>query len=349
MSVSRENFGKTQDGTQIEAFTIDNGCIRIRVLNLGAVLVNLYVPDASGKSEDIVLGFDTAEQYLTNKDYFGATIGPSANRIGKASFRLNEREYTMPVNDNENNLHTDAALGLHKKIWKASPADNAVTFTVHVPDGECGLPGERDFSVTYSLTKENGVRISYHGESDRDTIMNLTNHSYFNLDGHTSESVADTVMELRCSYFTPTDNHSIPSGEIRSVEGTAFDFRNPKPIGRDIDAADQQLEWAHGYDHNYCIDGYKGDGTMAFAAAAFSPSSGRRMEVYTDLPGVQFYAGNSISEVTGKGGATYKPRHGFCLETQFYPNSINQDGFAKPVLKAGEKFESVTTYRFSVR
>lgn len=348
MSVKKELFGKTADGRDITAFTIENGNIGIRVLDFGAVLVNLCTPDKNGKMEDIVLGFDRPEQYLSNKDYFGATIGPVANRIGKAKFALDGVEYTLPVNDGENNLHTDAAKGLHKQLWQAQTGENCVTFTISVPDGEYGLPGNKDFSVTYTVTEENGVKIHYHAVSDKKTILNPTNHTYFNLDGHTAGSIENTELTLNCSAYTPTDEHSIPTGEIRSVEGTAFDFRTAKTIGQDINEQDPQLIWAHGYDHNYCVDGYNGDGEVRLIASAVSRTSGRKMEVYTDLPGVQFYCGNYVDDKDGKQGHDYGFRSAFCLETQYYPDSVNHDNFPGSVFDAGEVYDSTTEYRFSL-
>ena len=348
MSVTSELYGKTADGREITAYTLDNGKMCMRVIDFGAVLVNLWTPDKNGRVEDIVLGFDTAEQYLENKDFFGATVGPVANRIGGASFTIGAEEYRLPVNDGPNNLHTDKDLGLHKKLWDALTGDNFVTFTVHVPDGECGLPGNRDFAVTYCLTADNAVRIHYQAVSDAATVINPTNHTYFNLDGHDAGSIEDTVLQLYCSSYTPTDDHSIPTGEIRSVEGTAFDFRAPKKIGRDIGTQDDQLLWAKGYDHNYCIDGYNAKGDLVKIARCCSEKSGRVMEVRTSLPGVQFYAGNYVDDKNGKGGHDYGFRSGFCLETQYYPDAVHHDDFPSPVFAAGQTYDSLTEYRFSV-
>jgi aldose 1-epimerase len=349
--VKSELFGKTTDGRDITAYTIDNGHISCRVLDFGAVLMNLYTPDQHGTMSDLVLGFDNAEQYETNKDFFGALIGPVANRTANGRFVLNGHEYQLPVNDGPNNLHTDADLGLHKKLWKAMPGGDFVTFTVEVPDGECGLPGTRNFTVTYTITEDNALRIHYHVTSDVPTYINPTNHAYFNLDGHAAgaESVLNTEMQLFCSHYTPVDKESIPTGETAPVSGTPFDFRDAKKIGQDIEADNEQLHFVGGYDHNFVVDEYTGDGEYAPVAVAYSAKSGRVMEVFSTLPGVQFYTGNYVDDKGGKQGTDYDKRAAFCLETQYFPDAINHDNFEKPIYGGNKIYDSLTKYRFSVR
>ena len=349
MSVKKEIFGKTTDGQEIHSYTIDNDHISARVIDYGATLVNLFVPDKNGTIQDVILGYDDAEGYFDNGCFFGALVAPVANRTANARFTLDGIEYQMPVNDGPNNLHTDHDEGGHKKIWKAIEGENFVTFTLFIPDGAYGLPGNRNLTVTYSLTDVNGLKIHYHVTSDKATIVNPTNHAYFNLDGHNSGSIVNQYLQLFSFKFTPVGEGSIPTGELRDVEGTPFDFLIEKTIGKDIDADDEQLKITGGFDHNYCIEGYTGDGQALHAAMAFSPRSGRQMDVYTTLPGVQFYAGNYVDNVKGKEGAIYGKRDGFCLETQFYPDTIHHDNFPGYVFSPDTVYDSTTEYRFTIR
>ena len=349
MSVVKEKFGVTPDGKEVSVYTIDNGTISASVIDFGAILTELCVPDRDGKTDDIVLGYPTLEGYLANGCFFGATVAPSANRIAGASFVIDGTEYHLPVNDGENNLHTDHDFGGHKKIWDAEIGENAVTFRTTFADGEFGMPGNRRIAVTYTLTDDNAVCLTYHAESDKNTIMNPTNHSYFNLAGHASGKIYDQKLQLFCSAYTPVVKGAIPTGEIRPVNGTAFDFLTMKTIGQDIDQNDQQLELVGGFDHNFVIDGYQGDGSLLKTACAVDEESGRTMEVETTLPGVQFYAGNFIDGVGGKDGCDYGPRDGFCLETQFYPDTIHHENFPGCVFGPDRPYDSVTIYRFGTK
>lgn len=343
MSVSTRNFGKTEDGKEILLYTIKNGNgMEASVTNLGAILVTLLVPDKDGEVKDVVLGFDKGEEYLTNPCFFGATIGRSANRIAGAKFAIDGVTYRLKVNDNENNLHSDADSGYHKQLWDAEPSDNAVKFSYFSPDGEMGFPGNLKISVTYTLTEDNALELYYDGISDKKTLINLTNHSYFNLSGHDAKSILDTSVVLYASHYTPIVPGAIPTGEIAAVAGTPMDFTAAKTIGKEIDTDWEQLTMVNGYDHNFVLDNY--DKTLHKIAE--TSADGRTMEVYTDLPGVQFYTGNGTQALTGKGGAVYGPRNAFCLETQYYPNSINQEGFQKPEFDAGERYQTKTVYRF---
>ena len=348
MSVTAERFGQTQDGKEITLYTIEKDGLTAKVSDYGAALVSLLVPDKDGKAEDVVLGFEKAEGYFVNGSCLGVVVGPSANRTAKGHFTLEGKEYQLPVNDGSNNLHTDASLGLHKKLWSAETGEDFVSFKTELPDGECGLPGNRVISVTYSLTGQHGLLLQYHGESDVFTLFNPTNHSYFNLAGHKAGSILDHELQLFCSHYTPVVKGAIPTGQIASVSGTVFDFRLAKTIGRDIDADEEQLKLVGGYDHNFCVDGYEKDGTMRPTAKAYEKGSGRVMEVYTTLPGVQFYAGNFLEEKGGKEGAVYGARDGFALETQFYPDSANEPAFPQPFYGGTTAYDAATEYRFSV-
>lgn len=349
MSVKKELFGQTKDGKPIQIYTIDNGTISARVTDYGANLINLMVPDRNGTIQDIILGFDDAEGYFDNDCFFGALVGPIANRIGDASYELGGKTWQLAVNDGPNNLHSDKEKGLHKRMWKALAGEDFVTFTIGLADGELGMPGERNFSVTYAVTDMNALSIHYHATSDQPTIINPTNHAYFNLNGHNSGSIAGQELQLNASAITEVREGSIPTGRLLPVEGTPFDFRISKPIGRDIDAADSQLAIGGGFDHNWCLDGWTQEGRMFQAGTAYSPKSGRKMEVYTTLPGIQFYAGNMIACGTGRGKehSTYGVRSAFCLETQYYPDSIHHDNFPDSVFGAGRVYDSTTQYRFT--
>jgi aldose 1-epimerase len=361
MSVSKEKFGMTADGKQIMLWSIVNAGITLRVSSLGAVMVDLIVPDASGRAEDIILGYDSGEGYVSNPCFFGATIWPSANRIAGGRYEIDGHVWQMPVNDGPNNLHTDYDTGSHKRIWDAEQKDdNTVAFTLAIPDGEFGTPGNRRMQICYTVTDEGAVRLHYHGSSDRNTLLNPTNHAYYNLAGQASGCIGKQVLQLFCSHYTPVVKGAIPTGEIASVKGTPLDFTEPKPIGRDIEADFEQLKLVGGYDHNVIVDGYTAarkpadpaDGqnvTLSHAAMAYDPESGRQMDVYTTLPGVQFYAGNFIDVKNGKGGFHYQNRMAFCLETQYFPDSMNHENFEHPVFGPGREYDSVTEYRFSVR
>lgn len=345
MGVRKEKFGTTACGKDIYMYTLSNSKgMQAKIINYGAILVSLLVPDANGHTEDVVLGFDRLEDYYGNGSFFGATIGPSANRIAGASFALGGRQYKIDDNDGGNNLHSHMEQGYHKRVWTALEGTDSVTLTVEGKDGDMGFPGNKTASITYSFSEDNELKLSYHAVSDADTIINLTNHTYFNLSGHQAGIIEDHLLQINASHFTPVVAGAIPTGEIAPVAGTPLDFTQMKPIGRDINADCEQLKLVKGYDHNFVIDG--ADGTLREIAAAEDPKSGRKMKVFTDLPGVQFYAGNCIGEETGKGGAVYGPRSGFCLETQYYPDNIHHPNFPQAVFGPGREYDAVTVYQF---
>jgi aldose 1-epimerase len=271
-------------------------------------------------------------------------IGPSANRIAGASFAIDGETYSLDVNDGKNNLHSHREKGYHKQLWAVETGENAVTFSLEDKDGSMGFPGNKKISVTYTLEENNTLRLHYHGTSDKKTVLNLTNHSYFNLDGHDSGRIEEHELKLEASCYTPIVAGAIPTGEIAPVAGTPMDFTSAKKVGRDIEADFEQLKLTGGYDHNWVIDGW--DGTLRRFATVKGAKSGRVMEAYTTLPGFQFYAGNGIAEIQGKGGVTYGHRMGLCLETQYYPNSANQPEFPSCIFGAGREYDSVTEYRF---
>lgn len=346
MSVEKSFWGMTKDGKEVHKYFIANEQgANLEVIDYGAILVSVCVPDNTGLLRDVVLGYDRLEDYEENPNFFGATIGRSCNRIANGRFEINSVTYQMDQNENENNLHS-GKNGFEKRIWNVDEADgDHVVFSLLSPDGDEGFPGEFKISVTYTLTEENEVKIHYSGICDKDTVANMTNHSYFNLGGHDSGLVLDQILQINADSFTPVaDSKSIPTGEIAPVKGTPMDFTDEKPIGRDMEADFEQLVFTGGYDHNYVLNNQ--NGTVRLAAKAKCEESGIGLEVYTDTPGVQFYAGNFISGSAGKDGVSYEPRTGFCLETQYYPNSINEPGFPSPILKKGDRYETTTIYHF---
>ena len=343
MSVTKEYFGRLGDGTEVSLYTIRTQRLCAVVSDLGALLVRLMTPDRDGKMKDIVLGYDDVEHYLENPSCFGAIVGPSANRIAGASFVIDGEEYHLPVNERNNNLHSDKLF--YKRFFAAEIGDNCVSFSISLPDGDAGFPGNRDFTITYSLTDED-LRIDYKVTSDKKTVINMTNHSYFNLAGEDSGSILDQVARFCCSNTTKVDAALIPTGEIVPVKGTALDFTQPKPIGRDIGSEEEQMQFGGGYDHNFVIDGYTGDGSLLMAGEVCDPASGCVMQVLTDVPGMQFYTANGMTAEGGKNGRTYGPKSGFALETQFFPDNVHHANFAQSVFGPGRDYVSTTIYRF---
>jgi len=348
MSVTENIFGLLPGGETVHSYTIKNAAGSAAVvIDYGAVLVSLCVPDRSGQIKDVVLGYDDAASYTVNSCFFGAVIGPNGNRIADSRFVIDGKEYSLCANENENNLHSGPD-GFEKKFWKADadPSGSAVRFTRTSPDGENGFPGNFDVSVTYELSEDNALSITYEGISDQATVANLTNHSYFNLNGEGSGQILGHELTIHADAFTPVaDGKSIPTGEIRPVKGTVMDFCTPHSIGERIDTPDEQLVFTGGYDHNFVCNGYE-KGRIREIAAVEAKESGIRMVVSSDCPCVQLYAGNFIKEETGKNGHVYGKRDGLCLETQVEPNAVNTKGFHSPVIRAGEKYLSRTIYRF---
>ncbi len=344
--VVKEAFGTTRDGKQVDNYILTNkNGMRAEVITFGAILKNLYVPDKKGKIDDVVLGYDKLWMYFQNGSCFGATIGPIANRTAGGSYKVGTKKVQLPVNDNKhNNLHSDLKNGFHKRVWTATAGKNSVTLALHKKDKELGHPGTMDVTVTYTLTDKNELRIDYAATTSVPTVINLTNHSYFNLQGVKSASIHDTLLTIHASRYTEVDKEAIPTGNLPEVKGTPMDFTKEKKIGKDIGADFKQLKLVKGYDHNFCIDGW--NGKKKLIATARDTKSGRKMDVYTDLPGVQFYAGNCIGKNIGKQGFQNMPRKGFCLETQYYPDTPNHADFPQDLFTPEKPYRTTTIYQF---
>ncbi|MCM1088444.1 MAG: galactose mutarotase [Muribaculaceae bacterium] len=344
--MTKEFFGTTKDGREVYAFVLENAAgMKVKALNYGVIVKNVYVPDKDGNLADVVLGYDKLEDYEENGCFFGATIGPSANRIDNASFQIHGKTYQLEVNDGPNNLHSHITEGYHKRIWDVvETGDNSVTFALEDSDGNMGFPGNKKITVTVSLSEDNCLRIKYHAVSDADTMINMTNHSYFNLSGHQAGKIEDHILTIHADCYTPVAAGSIPTGEILPVAGTPMDFTVPKPIGRDIEKDFEQLKLTFGYDHNYVIN--NADGTLREIAVLEDPKSGRKLKAFSTLPGVQFYAGNCIDEGVGKEGALYGPRSGMCLETQYFPDAIHKPQFPSVIFGPDRDYEAETVYQF---
>lgn len=342
-----KQFGTTENGRKARLYTMKNDAgTTVSVTDYGAALVNVIVKGQDGIPLDVVLGYDDAAGYERGGASIGATVGRSANRIGGAQIEIGGKTYSLEKNDNGNNLHSGPDY-YNKRLWEvAENGDDHVTFLLHSPDGDQGYPGALDMYVTYSLDEDNMLTIHYEAAPDQDTVINMTNHSYFNLNGHDSGSVLEHKVTLNADYFTPADAESIPTGEIRSVEGTPMDFRAGRVLGDDIDADYEPLRFGSGYDHNWVL---KNEGRFDKVAEAVSEKSGIVMEVYTDLPGVQIYTANFLDNEPGKAGASYMRRSAVCFETQYYPDSVHHENFPQPVCRKGEKYDTRTAYRFLTR
>jgi aldose 1-epimerase len=345
-------FGATPDGEKVELITLRNGSgMELDVITYGATVTRLLTPDRDGERADIVLGHHHLQSYLMGTPYFGAIVGRYGNRIAQGRFALDGIDYALAVNNGPNHLH-GGLTGFDKVVWTAEPYSNdteaGVVLEYLSPDGEEGYPGELSVQVTYALTAAGDLRIDYEATTDAPTIVNLTHHGYWNLAGHGAGDILGHELTLHAGHFTPVDETLIPTGELRSVEGTPFDFREPAAIGARIDADSEQLAFGSGYDHNFVLDGWNGDGSLRSAAVLHDPSSGRTMQVLTSEPGIQFYSGNFLDgSDLGKEGVVYEQRTGLCLETQHFPDSPNQPDFPSTVLRPGDTYRSTTVYRFS--
>lgn len=350
MFIRQELFGHTPDGAPIALYTLgnDNG-LEVKLTNYGGTIVSILAPDRHGVRADVVLGFDTLAGYLQPHPFLGALIGRYGNRIAQGKFTLNGTEYTLAQNNGPNSLH-GGNRGFDKVIWQAQPYESAsevgLKLAYRSAAGEEGYPGSLDVAVVYSLTNDQALRIDYTATTEQDTIINLTNHAYFNLAG--TGNILEHEVLLNANHFTPVDATLIPTGELRPVAGTPMDFTRPTAIGARIDQPDEQLSFAGGYDHNWVLN--KPDGQLALAATVYEPATGRVLETLTTQPGVQFYTGNFLDgTLTGKGGQLIQQRTGFCLETQHFPDSPNQPTFPSTILSPGETYAQTTVYRFGVR
>lgn len=353
MHIQTKPFGKLPSGEAITEYILTNSHgVTASFLDLGGIWRQMLVPDRSGKLDDVVLGYDTVEEYLADTYNFGALVGRNANRIGGASLELGGMRYQLAVNSGvADNLHSGPDLYGWRK-WQAEPVNvegiDGLQLNLFSPDGDQGYPGNAKIQVTYLLTEDNGVEIRYHMETDAETICNLTNHSYFNLDGHGANTAMEHQVWINARRYTPTDQYSIPTGALAPVQGTPMDFTQMKPICRDLASDFDQLTMAHGYDHNWVLD--HPAGVLTRSAEVYAPGSGRTMEMWTTLPGVQFYTGNYMArETLGKSGARYGHRGGYCFETQYYPDAIHHPDQPSPVLGAGCCVESRTVYRFGIK
>lgn len=353
MNIEEHAFGQTTDGKEVSIYTLKNDQdVVANITNYGGIVVSLKVPDQRGNFDDVVLGFDTLAEYLSDTPYFGAIIGRYANRIAYGKFTLNGVEYTLAQNDGNNHLH-GGRKGFDKVVWdvRGKTITDGVSLELNYlsRDGEEGYPGNLELSVVYTLTNENALRIEYVATTDQETVVNLTNHSYFNLLGATSgKGILDHEIMLDADRFTAGDAGLIPTGELRNVQGTPLDFKESTAIGIRMTEPYDQLVAAGGYDHNWVLN--TDDGSLALAARVYEPTSGRVMEVRTTEPGIQFYTGNFLDgSITGKGNVVYNKHSGLCLETQHFPDSPNQSTFPSTVLKPGEKYTQTTVYAFSTR
>jgi len=345
-----KQFGITPDGKKVDIYTLKNtnGCV-VKITNYGGIVVSLTVPDKDGNIGDVVLGYDNLDDYIKNNPYFGALVGRYGNRIGNAKFVLNGQTYTLAANNDGNHLH-GGIVGFDKVVWDAKEIQQADAVGLELSylskDGEEGYPGNLNVHVTYLWTNDNELKIDYAATTDKDTVINLTHHSYFNL--ACKGDILSHELMIDADQFTPVDKGLIPTGRMSGVKGTPMDFTKPTAIGARIDQDDEQLKFVLGYDHNWVINNY--DGTLKMAACLSESTTGRVMEVYTTEPGMQFYSGNFLDgTITGKGGTVYQHRTGLCLETQHFPDSPNKPRFPSTTLKPGEKYATTTIYKFKTK
>lgn len=346
-AVRVETFGSTSKKEEAVLYTLTNeNGMSASITNYGAALVKLNVPDKEGKLRDVVLGYDDVTGYEKGGGSFGAPVGRNANRIGGAVITIQDKTYGLEKNDNGNNLHSGTNY-YNKRIWNVGEkTDSKIEFVLHSPDGDQGYPGTLDMHVTYELTEDNELRLIYDAVPDQDTIINMTNHSYFNLDGHDSGNVLKELVTLDADYFTRADAQSIPTGELVDVTGTPMDFRMPRALGEAIDADYEAVRLGKGYDHNWVL---KNNGKFDKVAQAVSEKSGIVMEVWTDLPGMQMYTANFLDNEQGKNGAVYGIRDAVCFETQYFPDAVHHENFASPICKKGIPYHTVTSYKFETK
>jgi aldose 1-epimerase len=350
-SVARAPFGTMPDGAKVEIFTLRNANgLEVRTIPYGAILVSIRAPDRAGRIDDIVIGHDTLQGYLTASRFFGAVVGRYGNRIARGRFTLDGKAYQLAVNNPPNHLH-GGTVGFDRRLWEGEPSatGNAVVYHLVSSDGEEGYPGRLDVRVTYELSDANDLTLTYEATTDKPTPINLTNHTYFNLAGDGTRDVLDHVVQINASRYTPVDDTNIPTGRIVPVAGTPFDFLKPTRIGARIDDDDPQIRIGGGYDHNLVLD-RNGAAGLVWAARVLEPSFGRTLEISTTEPGLQLNSANALDgSITGKSGHVYRARYGLCLETQHFPDSPNQPQFPSTILRPGERFRSITRFHFGVR
>jgi aldose 1-epimerase len=348
--ISVRPFGTLEDGRSVQLFTLVNEeGMTVEIMDLGGIIVSLTAADFDGNFVDVTTGFDSPQPYADGAGFMGAIVGRYANRIADGRFSIDGEDYSLAQNNGDNAIH-GGLVGFDKKIWDTEYFTNTneaqLVLKTFSEDGEEGFPGRMEVTVAYRLTDQNQLIVDYYAATDKATVINLTNHAYFNLDGHDAGSISDHEIAIYADRYTPVDNESIPTGEIVEVANTPLDFRRAKPIGRDIDSAHQQIQFGSGFDHNFVIN-HDEPGLVSLAASVYSPKTGRIMNVYTDQPGVQFYTGNFLNgQLVGKDGAVYVRRGAFCLETQHYPDSPNKPGFPSTILRPGEQYETRTIFEF---
>ena len=345
--IKKREYGTAKTGETVYAYTLENANdMSAEIITYGGIVTKLRVPDKNGNHTDVVLGRNNLEEYFENHGYLGAIIGRHANRIAGSKFELNGKAYVLNPNEKENNLH-GGKIGFDKLVWTAreegTDEEPSLILTLRSPDGDEGFPGNLDVTVTYSLTADNVFRICYRAHSDKDTVVNLTNHSYFNLAGCGSGVIDNQLLQINAPFFTPNDDECMPTGEVLSVKDTPFDFMTPKPIGEGFSSGHEQIRMFGGYDHNFVIEGCG----MRFAARAKCPENGVVMTVYTDAPSMQLYTANGLPEGSYKGGAKGGVHAAFCIETQCFPNAMKHMHFPGPILKAGEDYSHTTEFRFT--
>jgi aldose 1-epimerase len=349
--IQKTDFGKLPAGQTVDLYTLTNASgMQVSIMNYGAIIVSLKVPDRQGKVSDVVLGFDSLKPYLQKHPYFGAVVGRYGNRICQGKFTLDGKQYTLAQNDNGQHLH-GGLVGFDKVLWKVKAATGGAEPSLALQyvskDGEEGYPGNLDTTITYTLTKDNSLKIDYLATTDKPTVLNLTSHSYFNLAGAGEGDVLNTKVTINADRFTPVDKGLIPTGKLQAVAGTPFDFTKSTAIGERINADHEQVKCGGGYDHNWVLN--KKDNELSLAAKVVEPTSGRVMEVLTTEPAMQFYTGNFLDgSNVGREGKAYPKRGAFCMETQHYPDSPNEKDFPSTVLRPGDKYQTTTIYRFSV-
>ena len=350
VSITVSPIGKIHTGETINQyrFANDNG-VEVAAINFGGIITSVKVPDKNGKLEDVVLGFDSLEKYLVDRHYLGAVVGRYCNRIAGGKLMINGIQYDLALNNTPNHIH-GGINGFSKVVWHGQPIEDAkgkgIKFTYLSKDMEEGYPGNLNVEVVYKLTKDNALEIEYKATTDKTTVVNMTQHSYFNLEGHKNLNVEGHILSMNADGYLPVDQYAIPKGHIEDVAKSPFDFRKATPVGERVNEKHQQLKFGNGYDHCWVLN--KDEGKLALAATVQAPLSGRHMEVYTTEPGVQFYSGNYLDEsIIGKGGTAYNSRHGLCLETGHYPDSPNQPAFPSTTLAPDETYYSKTVYKFS--
>lgn len=354
--IEAEPFGTLPTGEDVHVYTLRVEEASVSIMDFGATILSVRVPDASGSIADIVLGFGSIDGYLDNPACYGATIGPIANRTDRAEVPLGEALYHLPANDgpeHANNLHSDLDTGLHKRLWEARAldADNALALTCHLADGEIGLPGNRTFTVTYRLSLEDdgsiALEVSHQCDTDVETVVNMTNHSYFNLAGHDSGQVDDQLVRIDANSYLPVREDSVSTGEVLDVTGTPFDFRKMHQLGELMDQVDEQLRRARGYDHCLCIDGFGRGAAPRHALHAEDPTSGRTLDIAITAPGAHLYTGNWLDDAQAKDGASYTPRCGFAFEPEYYPDAVHHPAWDQPVCTPNAPYREHIVYRFS--